>query len=152
MFRARAYVLLFVSIVSLAAIPGCRNDDVSVSPTSPTTHAPPADQSLVGSWYKVGSEEGIELTGNGTWFALSVFQNRLAPGYYDRDPVGSFDIPKEGVLVHTWTDAYGRTQSNTFSYILRNDESTLVLNPVRSETAEELTFVRTAIGDLVIQR
>jgi hypothetical protein len=148
---------VFGLMLSAAVLSGCGKDDGPVSAGAPPTQPPEVDRVLIGTWYQVGTSDGIEFRIDGICKALYVYGNVLHAeplSYYDGIADENFSTTPDGKCIFTMT--YYATASfipvtltETCTYVLGTNNSTLTLDFGDSNAPYQRFYVRKAIGDVV---
>jgi len=150
MKKSVAISVSFTLLIAVAVFMGCGGDDSPVSSTTSSRAAapPPVNPRLVGSWYRVGSYDGLLFNDDGSFRDLASYGDRFVLGYDG----GEFSTRDSTLFVWWWepTTSPGWDHVDTLRYTLSDDALTLNLTPVSTVTRDYGLFERRAIGKPVI--
>jgi hypothetical protein len=149
MTKRSAVFAFFALLLSTSAFLSCRNDDSTIGAVGPP--APPApvvDQRIVGTWYRLGSDEGIEFKNDGSFQTLWVIANRLQFQLYNEEPNGQFATPRDSVCILVYPDYY-LAKPDTCIYALQNSNLTLMLSFPAAGASDQRVYVRKNLGEVI---
>ena len=144
-------------MIAVALLSGCGKDNAPLSATAPAPppQPPAVDFALVGTWYEVGADGGLEFNSDATWQPLYVYGGTLHTeplDYYDGAPGGNFRTTPDGKCIFSWpevTIAGWVTACDTTAYVLGNVGTNLTLEYGDSTSHQRRFFVRKDIGSVV---